>query len=64
MMHSKTVGMMALAALLLCSACAEKPTSMNLADTGTQQVASIKWDEAVAATTVAKVNNTNLIMMR
>ncbi len=64
MTHSKTVGMMALAALLLCSACTEKASTATFVTPASQEIAAIKWDEAVAASTTAKVNNTALIFMR
>ncbi len=56
--------MLALAALLLCSACANQSTtktSMN-ADTSVE-VSSIHWDE-ITAGTPTRVSNGNLIFMR
>ena len=53
-----------LGALLLTSACTDKSKTMTLVTPASQQVAAIKWDEAVAANTTAHVNNTSLIFMR
>ena len=55
--------MLALAVLLLCTACAEKPTT-SATNMGNQQLSSIQWDRATAAHTAAPVRNANLIMMR
>ncbi len=65
MTHSrKTMGMMALAAALLCSACTENTSTATFITPASQQVAAIKWDEAVAATTTVKVSNAGLVAMR
>ena len=60
---TNSMKMIALAALVLCSACTDK-TATTTRITPTAQVVSIKWDEAVAAETTAKVGNTSLIFMR
>ena len=54
----------ALSALVLLCACTDKSQTMTRITPTSQQVVSIKWDEAVAAETTVKVNNTNLIFMR
>jgi hypothetical protein len=54
----------ALAALLICSACADNAKTVTLITPASQQVASVRWDETVAANTTAKVSNTSLIFMR
>lgn len=54
----------ALAALLVCSACGEKSSTMTLVTPTSQQAVAIKWDEAVASGTTARVSNTSLIFMR
>lgn len=54
----------ALTALLLCSACADKPTTTTLITPTAQQFSALQWDEATAAVTAAHVNNNSLIMMR
>ena len=55
--------MLAIAALLLCSACANQTkTSMNNTDTNLE-MSSIHWDE-VTAGTPTRVSNGNLIFMR
>lgn len=53
-----------LAALLICSACADKPTTTALVTPTAQQFTALEWDNAIAAPTAAKVTNNNLIMMR
>lgn len=55
---------LALAALLVCSACADKNPIKRADVSSHQQFSSIRWDEAVAARSAAKVNNTSMIMMR
>ena len=50
--------MLALAALLVCSACAETNTSPK------PQASTIRWEEVASATQAAKVSNSGLIMMR
>lgn len=61
MTMQKNLWMLALTALLACSACADQQ-SMKLSDGGMpQQLSSI---QAVAASSAAKVGNSNLIMMR
>ena len=52
------------AVTVLCSACSDRTTRTATIITPTSQVASINWDEAAAATSSAKVNNTSLIFMR
>ncbi len=64
MTHSKWIGMMALTAALLCSACAEKTSTATLITPTSQQMATIKWDEVVAASTTVKVSNASLVAMR
>ncbi len=59
----RTVKLTALIALVLLSACTDKSETMTRI-TPTAQQTSVKWDEAVAAETTAKVNNTSLIFMR
>jgi hypothetical protein len=57
--------MLALAALLACSACADQsPVKAALAGDSSVQISSIRWDEATAATQSARVNNNGLIIMR
>lgn len=57
--------MLALAALLTCSACADKPTTSraNLTVT-TQQYSQMTLGELIVPTQMARVSNQNLIMMR
>ena len=60
MKHTKYL--VALAALLLCSACASKT---NVADAvSPQQKQAAHWEEYANIQTIAKPNNTFLIMMR
>lgn len=61
-MRTNTV--LALVAVLLCSACAEQTSSKLTSDSQTLQLTSIRWDEAVSAERAALVNNSNLITMR
>jgi hypothetical protein len=56
--------LLALAGLLLCSACANQPKTATLITPAAQEFSSIRWDEAVAAQQSAKVYNNSLIMMR
>ena len=62
--HARTVKLVALVALMMCSACTDRPTNTATLLTPTSQQASIKWDEAIAATTTVHVNNASLISMR
>ncbi len=57
------IALTALASLMLCAACAEKPApsaSLN----SPQQFSAVSWDEMAAARQTAQVMNTSLIMMR
>ena len=56
--------MLAVAALLLCSACANQTTAKtSLNETSTVEMSSIHWDE-ITAGTPTRVSNGNLIFMR
>lgn len=57
----KTMTVIVLAALVLCSACTEQTKTATFITPASQ---SLKWDEAVAATSTVKVGNSNLISMR
>ena len=57
--------MLALAALLLCSACADKPTTKTALTTTYQQYSQVHVDEMIVPPTqMARVGNQGLIMMR
>jgi hypothetical protein len=56
--------LLALTALMLLSACGQNTKTATLVTPLSQQAATLKWDEAVAASTTVKVNNSNLISMR
>ncbi len=57
--------LLALGALLLCSACADATTkSASLMGGSSMQVTSVNWDETVAPAQPAKVINASLIFMR
>ena len=58
------IAITALASLMLCAACAEKPAQSASLVTAPQQFSSIHWDELAAARQSAHVTNNNLIMMR
>ena len=62
--HAHIVKLVALAALIMCSACTDKPMKTATLLTPTAQQATLKWDETVAASTTVRVNNTSLIFMR
>lgn len=65
MSYTKRSALLLAAIAVLCSACTTKTTTTATYITPTsQEVAAIKWDEAVAASTSARVNNTSLIFMR
>lgn len=56
--------LLALSAMLLCSACGQGPRTATLVTPAAQHLPNLKWDEAVAATTTARVSNSSLISMR
>jgi outer membrane lipoprotein SlyB len=58
--------MLALAALLVCSACANQPAtpSASLEAPENQQFSSIRWDDVVSARSVARVSNGSFISLR
>ena len=56
--------MLALAALLVCAACANQPTTTRADAANNLEFSSIRWDEAIAAKQAARVSNGNLIFMR
>lgn len=64
MFNTGKMTVVALAALLLCSACGQTTKTATFVTPASQQIAMVKWDEAVAATTTAKVSNSSLISMR
>ncbi|MES2985145.1 MAG: hypothetical protein V4735_08170 [Pseudomonadota bacterium] len=57
-------GLLALAALLACSACANQTTTAFLNPHATPQLTALQWDQATAQQTMARVNNNGLIAMR
>lgn len=60
-MRSKTL--LALVAVLICTACADQKTA-QLTVAQNEQMAAIHWDEATAANHAASTRNAGLIMMR
>ena len=58
--------LVAIASLLLVSACAERSssTTASLALNQPQQFSAVRWDELAAAHRAAEVNNNALIQMR
>ena len=56
--------MLAFAALLACSACANQPTTTTLVTPTNQQFSTVQWDDAIAARSVARVSNGGLISLR
>ena len=67
MTYRKMTTLMAMVALMICSACAEKPSTAattTLITPASQQISALRWDEMTAATSAAKVNNNGLIIMR
>ena len=55
--------MLAVAALLLCSACANTTTKASLSGNSNVEMSSIHWDE-ITAGAPTRVSNGNLIFMR
>lgn len=60
-MQPKTL--LALVAVLMCTACADQKTA-QLTTPQNEQLASIRWDEATSANHAALTRNAGLIMMR
>lgn len=60
----RPAALIVLTALMALTACGQATKPASLAFAQPQQMASLKWDEAVAATTTVTVNNSNLISMR
>lgn len=56
--------MLAFAALLACSACANQPSTTTLVTPTNQQFTAVQWDDAIAARSVARVSNGGLISLR
>lgn len=71
-MNALSLGkLLALTALLFCSACADKiapsrhtAVAMEPMTMAQQQPTTVSWEQAVAATTTVRVNNASLISMR
>ena len=56
--------MSALAALLLCAACANQPTKTTQITPTSQQFSAVQWEDAVSAQSVARVSNGSFISLR
>ena len=59
------INWISIVAMLACSACGSTQSrTATFVMPASQQYATVKWDEAIAATSTAQVNNNNLISMR
>jgi hypothetical protein len=61
-MRTNTV--LALVAVLFCTACADQSTTARMNLTANPQFSTVQWDQATAPTQAALTKNYGLIMMR
>lgn len=56
--------MPALAALLLCAACASQPATTTKITPTVQQFSAVQWEDVTSASSVARVSNAGFIALR